>query len=241
MTPDTPRFARIHVRTSPGTEVWPVVERVNGGWQSGGHHYPDATVLGVEPLHLIPNADLVEPNDHPELDQVRAALAVLQIPVDEDAMDLAQLPPQRQITCLLALLAAWVSVYQLTHDADRDKLDPRTMQMILSSAVHEAAGGDPPAGMNVAGWYLQWAGMITVELGGNCMMENTSPVAPIVHLLRAAGALLQSWQEAHRSASKFTVGDSMYAFADAQHTDNALAEAERAVARIRAVIGVTEG
>ena len=241
MTPDTPRFARIHVRPSPGTEVWPVVERVNGGWQSGGHHYPDATVLGVAPLHLIPNAELVEPNDHPELDQVRAALAALQIPVDEDGIQLPQLPPERQVTCLLAVLGAWVQVFQQVHEADRDPLDQATMQMIMNSAVFEATGGGhAPAGMNVAGWHLQWAGMIVLELGRNVMADSTAPAAAIVHLMRGAAALLQSWQEAQRSAASFTVGDSVYAITDGDNVHTALAEAEKALAHIRAIIGETE-
>lgn len=45
-------YAVIHVRDG-ASESWPVVERVSGGWQSGAHHYPDATVLGVRTMVLV--------------------------------------------------------------------------------------------------------------------------------------------------------------------------------------------
>lgn len=37
----------------PGSRSWPLAERVPGGWQSGGEHYPDATVAEATP-HLGP-------------------------------------------------------------------------------------------------------------------------------------------------------------------------------------------
>lgn len=50
-------YAIIHVRSGPNGEAWPLVERVpdvlGGGWQSGAHHYPDASVLDVKPLTLV--------------------------------------------------------------------------------------------------------------------------------------------------------------------------------------------
>lgn len=45
----TGQFAIIHVRDGD-SEAWPVVERVRGGWQSGAHHYPDVSVIAVQPL-----------------------------------------------------------------------------------------------------------------------------------------------------------------------------------------------
>lgn len=46
------RYAVIHVSPRPGSDAWPIVERVPGGWQSGAHHYPDEDVLDVQPLPI---------------------------------------------------------------------------------------------------------------------------------------------------------------------------------------------
>jgi len=49
-----PRYAVIHVKPTPTSDAWPIVERTyGGGWQSGAHHYPDAEVLDVRPLALV--------------------------------------------------------------------------------------------------------------------------------------------------------------------------------------------
>lgn len=54
-----PIYARVHVKVGESGEAWPVVERVHGGWQSGGHHYPDADVLDVASLPLVDPRRLV--------------------------------------------------------------------------------------------------------------------------------------------------------------------------------------
>ncbi|MFF4026984.1 hypothetical protein ACFYY5_29450 [Nocardia elegans] len=41
------QYAIIHVEPKPGSHAWPVVERVEGGWQSGAHHYRDREVLDI--------------------------------------------------------------------------------------------------------------------------------------------------------------------------------------------------
>lgn len=46
------RYAVIHVSPRPGSDAWPIVERVPGGWQSGAHHYPDEDVIDVQPLPI---------------------------------------------------------------------------------------------------------------------------------------------------------------------------------------------
>lgn len=48
-----PKYAVIRVHPGPGAAAWPIVQRVPGGWQSGAHHYPDAEVHEVRPLHLV--------------------------------------------------------------------------------------------------------------------------------------------------------------------------------------------
>lgn len=52
------QYAVIHVEDGPAA-AWPVVERVPGGWQSGAHHYPDASVLDVTPLALAGPGEVV--------------------------------------------------------------------------------------------------------------------------------------------------------------------------------------
>lgn len=47
------KYAMIHVKPTTGADAWPVVERVPGGWSSGVFHYPDETVLDVQPLDEI--------------------------------------------------------------------------------------------------------------------------------------------------------------------------------------------
>jgi hypothetical protein len=55
---EQPQYAIIHVKPTPESDAWPVVERVPGGWQSGVFHYPDEIVLKVDPLSLVPTAVL---------------------------------------------------------------------------------------------------------------------------------------------------------------------------------------
>ena len=54
------RIALIHVSPRPGSDAWPIVERVAGGWQSGEHHYADADVPDVHDLDLTRYAPATE-------------------------------------------------------------------------------------------------------------------------------------------------------------------------------------
>ena len=58
-----PRYAVIHVKPTPTSDAWPIVERTHGGWQSGSHHYPDVDVLDVRPLALVPVPRVWLPGD----------------------------------------------------------------------------------------------------------------------------------------------------------------------------------
>ncbi len=59
----TPQYAVIHVKPTPTSDAWPIVERTRGGWQSGAHHYPDADVLDVRPLALVREPRVWLPGD----------------------------------------------------------------------------------------------------------------------------------------------------------------------------------
>lgn len=240
--PDHPRFARVHVSPSGGTHEWPLVERVAGGWQSGGHHYPDSIVLEVEPLHLVPDP-LAEVRDGlPTLNEIRAALHALQVPVDESEIHLAEATPERQVTMLLAMLMAWTTVYQLVQDAEHDPLDADVLELMIGTVEHQVSGGDPAAAMNCAVWHLQWAGFIANQIGSSYLDDPLSPMSAIVHLIRSAGALFMSWQQAQRAVLKvITAEGAVYGHTGSrEHVHNARTEAERALAAIGRLLGPAE-
>lgn len=210
MTPTHPRYARIHVSPSPGTEEWPVVERVAGGWQSGGHHYPDSTVIDYEPLHLHPDPLATIRDGLPTVDEIRTALQVLQIPVDEQGMGLAAMAPDRQRTCLLGVLFAWIVCYQCVNEFDTDPLDAQEMAMLVSSSVAETSDGNAVAEMNSALWNIQWAAFSNREMGRGTFDNPNSPASAIDHLLRAAGLVLTAWREIHGGEGGLTLNGENY-------------------------------
>ena len=53
LDPNLPRYAVIDVDEGNGRTSSPIVEQVNGGWQSGAHHYPPSVVVNVYPLRLV--------------------------------------------------------------------------------------------------------------------------------------------------------------------------------------------
>lgn len=214
MTDTHPRYARIHVSPRPGTEEWPVVERVAGGWQSGGHHYPDSAVIDYEPLHLVPDPLSTIRDGLPTVDEIRAALQVLQIPIDEQGMGLEAMTPDRQRTCLLGVLFAWIACYQWVNDVDTDPLNEQGMAMLVSSAQSEITQGDAATSMNTALWMIQWAAFINREIGRSSFDNLYSPASAINHLLQAAGLALTAWRDIHTSDGGITFNGERYHLGD---------------------------
>lgn len=238
---DHPRFARIHVSPSGGTYEWPLVERVAGGWQSGGHHYPDSIVLEVEPLHLVPDPLAKVRDGQPTVSEIRAALSLLQIPVDESDMHLGEATPERQVTMLLAVLMAWTTAYQLVQESEYDPVDADILEQLIGTVEHQVSGGNPAAAMNCAVWHVQWSAFIANQIGRSYLDDPLSPATAIVHLLRSVGALFLSWQQAQRSAVRVIADDGgIYGHADGAHAEVARTEAENAVAAIHRLLGKAE-
>lgn len=235
MTDTHPRYARIHVSPTPSTEEWPVVERVAGGWQSGGHHYPDSAVIDYEPLHLVPDPLSTIRDGLPTVDEIRAALQLLQIPLDEQGMGLAAMTPDRQRTCLLGVLFSWIACYQWVNDVDTDPLDEESLAMLVSSAQSETAGGNPVADMNCALWMMQWAAFINREIGRDTFDNPSSPALAINHLLQAAGLTMTAWRDIHGGDGGIIVDGKYYHQGDGTlivHSRNETASALMAIQRL---------
>lgn len=224
-----PQFARIHVSPSAGTHEWPVVERVNGGWQSGGHHYPDSTVLEVRPLYLAPDPlDAAPVRDGvPDVFELLTAARVLQIPVDAEGMGLELMTSERQITCVLGLITAYLTMYQVVHEAEYDRLSAPELQMVISSAITEATGGEGTSGMTMAAWYAQTAGFIVAEIGRAALDNPSCPARPLMHLVRAVLHLLTTWREVQTGGNGIVVDGFRYSMGEAgEHLVAALTEAQ---------------
>lgn len=232
-----PPYAVIHVSPSPGSDEFPVVARVNGGWQSGGHHYPDSTVLDVKPLYLSPVPVPERIRDGvPTVDEIRTACRLLQIPLDEDGMGLENMTPERQVTVLLAILSAWIVAYEFTHDLVADRLTPEEMAVLISSAQAEVTDGVAAASMNAAIWHIQWAGYIVTEIGRDGMDNPSSPASALHALLQAAALALTSWRDIQDGQHGFVINGDTYSVGDGTLMMRAGERAADALAAIRKML-----
>lgn len=231
-----PQFARIHVSPSPDTHEWPVVERVSGGWQSGAHHYPDSVVLDYEPLHVPPDPAADIRDGLPTADEIRAAATYLQIPLDVDGMGLETMTPERQVTCLLGVMFAWIAAYQYVNDMETDPLDPDGMAMLVSSSQFEVTDGVSAANMNAALWHMQWAAFINAELGRSSFDNPSSPASALLHLLRAAGLVMTVWRDVHASGHGISIDGTAYSMGDGTMMLHGRDEAAAALASIEQLL-----
>ncbi|MER7857164.1 hypothetical protein ABTZ98_32180 [Streptomyces bacillaris] len=138
----------------------------------------------------------------PTAEEIRQACKLLQIPLDEKHMGIESMTGERQVTALLAVLAAWVNCYQTVNDYNHDRLSLDEVRMLVASAESEVwpfVEGEESltaiAAMNSALWRIQWAALTIQEIGRSPHALN--PSEGIAALLRAAGCLITEWREAH--------------------------------------------
>lgn len=143
----------------------------------------------------------------------------------------ASMTGERQVTCLLAVLASWLNAYQCFQDTTVDRLSLEEISMLVASAESEVARDLPTAAMNGAIWRIQWAALTTAELGRD--PHPCNPADAIVGLLRAAAAVLTCWRDSHGEGGfeldgqRYGSVSGEYVQAAREHTVDALAAVDR--------------
>lgn len=233
----SPQFAHIQVRSEHGEPQWCLAERVDGGWTSGTQRHHDDDVWDVRPLYLVPTDPAAPIRDGiPATDEILRAAKLLQIPVNVDGMGLALMKPERQVTCLLAVLGAWITAYQFVQDVTTDRLTREEMHMLVSSATAETTGDDPAGPLNAAIWHIQWAGFINAETGRGGTHNASSPVTAVESLLRAAALILTTWRDATAGPHGINLDGVTYSHADGSLVQHARAEAVAALEAINKLL-----
>jgi len=236
-----PQFAHIQVRNGPDSYAWALVERVSGGWQSGAHHYPDEDVQDIRPLYLVATDPAAPIRDGvPTPTELREAIRLLQIPLNEDRLGLAVMTPERQVTCLLAVLASWITAYQFVHDIETDPLTPQQLHALVSSATAEVAD-EPAAAINAAIWHIQWAGYINAEIGRTGRDNASSPVTAVENLLRAAARVLTAWRDATGEPGGLSLNGVHYSHTSATQVQHARTETKIALSAINKLLAPRKG
>jgi hypothetical protein len=173
----------------------------------------------------------------PTADEIRQAAKLLQIPLNEERMGIEAMTPERQVTCLLAVLSAWITAYEFVHDIETDRLTPEEMQMLVASATAEVTDGVPAAGMNAAIWHVQWAGYVNAEIGRNGRGNASSPVTAVEHLLRAAARILTAWRDIQAGAGGFEIDGVSYSGGDGTQVKRARKDTVAALSAINKLLG----
>lgn len=177
----------------------------------------------------------------PTSDEIRQACKLLQIPLNEEHIGTARMTDERQVTALLAVLAAWVNCYQAVNDYEHDRLTLDEMRMLVTSAESEVWPffEDEPdltaiAAMNSALWRIQWATLIIEEIGRKPHALN--PADGIAALLRAAGLLITEWREGHGRPG-FTLDGRTFATTSGEYVAQARRELRTAHDVITRLVG----
>lgn len=158
---------------------------------------------------------------YPTADEVRQAMKLLQIPVNEEAF--GPMTEKRQITAMLAIVAAWSHAYVFGRvrpgdenaDAGPDPMTIEELHMLVSAAEGEVSGtehGRDPLTqtmivLNMQAARLVWVQRAVEEIDHGHPQPDRSLSNPISHIVEAAHHLIMMWTEAIVGGVKLPQGD----------------------------------